>query len=305
MLVFILSMKIIYLLSLWLKYPINWTNNSISAWPRKRLPPFTVSYIRFGSGWLFSLGLHWPKPYAPYCSLISCQNEVVCVWEREKQTKTKKRETERQKVFPWMREFFNCFQGICMSFFHCLVLFSLNHYLVLCMTVSFLLLLCHNIGSSDMIYKKPEEFLEENILLCYIRVFSFCFLHKRSQLTWLWSSYKHWLFEEKYIMKTFYLKMMISQYLWSFCHGQCIELGVLRIRMKTWIRHKSMHMVFPLYCFQKDLQGEFHRIIDCLYKWILLYRHKTIQIVSKLGWIGSRKSIWKLVVWYSESVSLY
>lgn len=52
--------------------------------------------------------------------------------------------------------------------------------------MSFLLLLLsykENIGSSDEIMK-PEEFLEENILMCYVRTFSFHFLHKRTQLNW-------------------------------------------------------------------------------------------------------------------------
>lgn len=52
------------------------------------------------------------------------------------------------------------------------------------MAVLFLLLLLsykENIGSSDKIMK-PEEFLEENILMCFVRTFSFCFLSKRTQL---------------------------------------------------------------------------------------------------------------------------
>lgn len=91
--------------------------------------------------------------------------------------------------------------------------------------MAFLLLLSYkeNIGSSDKIMK-PEEFLEENILIRYVRAFSFCFPRKRSQQ----NSYKHLLVEEKYIMETFYLKMTISKYLLRVYYRRCIDLGVLR-----------------------------------------------------------------------------
>lgn len=104
--------------------------------------------------------------------------------------------------------------------------FFFNPFLVLWIAVSFLLLLWsykENIGSSDKIMK-PEEFLEETILICYIRAFSFCFLCKSSQQ----SSCKHLFFEEKYIIKTFYLKMMLSKYLLRVHHRRYIELGALR-----------------------------------------------------------------------------
>lgn len=41
------------------------------------------------------------------------------------------------------------------------------------------------------------------------------------------------LFEERYIMKTFYWKMMISQYLLSVYFGQCIQLGVCFIMVNN------------------------------------------------------------------------
>lgn len=52
-----------------------------------------------------------------------------------------------------------------------------------------------------------------------------------------------------------------------------------------------MHVVFPLRCFQKDLQWESQGAIDCLYKRILQYMHRVIQKVSNLGWIGFQNSI--------------
>ena len=80
MLVFTLSMKITHWLSLWLKYTVKWTSNSISVWLRKWLPPFSLAHAWFGSGWPFSLCSHWPKSYSPHC-LDSWQMELryVCV----------------------------------------------------------------------------------------------------------------------------------------------------------------------------------------------------------------------------------
>lgn len=106
---------------------------------------------------------------------------VVSICERN--TDKDKRETEMERVFPSVREFLNCFEEIRKSFSDCS--FFLIIFLVLWMTVSFLLLLSshkENIGSSNKIMK-PEEFLEENIIMCYVRAFSFCFLHKRFRLS--------------------------------------------------------------------------------------------------------------------------
>lgn len=77
------------------------------------------------------LGSHWPKPYAPHCFLVSCQMELACVyvcqchecmWEKQRQERL-----EMERDFPSVREFFNCFQEIYMSFSDC-SFFFLNHF---------------------------------------------------------------------------------------------------------------------------------------------------------------------------------
>ena len=119
MLVFTLRMKITHWLSLWLKYTVKWTSNSISVWLRKWLPPFSLAHACFGNGWQFSVCSHWPKSHTPHC-LDSWQMELgggggrvcMCVfvlWVWHTQTKDKNRQNKDEEA----RESLNHFQICC------------------------------------------------------------------------------------------------------------------------------------------------------------------------------------------------
>lgn len=181
-------MKITHLLSIWLKYTVNWTRNSDSAWLGKWLLSFTDSCTCFRSGYfhracadlnhvlhtvfLFPVRWKWgvggAHPLAGMCA-------HVWVYVREAETETKKRETEAESFPEWVFELFS--RDLC----HCpIVLCFFNHFLLLWMAVSFLLLLLShkkNTGTSDKVMK-PEEFLEENILMCFIELSHFVFFIK-------------------------------------------------------------------------------------------------------------------------------
>ena len=128
MLVFTVSTKITHLLTLWLKYPVKWTSNSISLWLRKWLPLFTLAHGCFGSGWLFSLRSRWPKPYTHtvllpgwwkwcVCVCVCVCSCCECMWETDRQKQRQRRERLRWKEsFPEWESFWIIFRRFVCHF---------------------------------------------------------------------------------------------------------------------------------------------------------------------------------------------
>lgn len=168
-------MKITHWLSLWLKHTVKWTSNSISVWLGKWLP-LLISTCLFWSGWQFSLCSPWPKSYIPHC-LDSWQMELGCVCVHV--VSVCERETDRQNQRRRSERVFKSFSDL-LSCSHCMFLFFKKHILVLWMAVSFLLLLLSYKEKHWQFWQDHEarRISRENILMCFVRTFSFCFLIK-------------------------------------------------------------------------------------------------------------------------------
>lgn len=222
-------MEITHLLSLWLKYPFNWTRNSVSAWCREWLPPFTVSYGCLKVA--VFMELTWHKPYTPHCFLLSCRMEEVyvggcslaCVWvhmpvcsclgvgERDKEERT-----EIERIFPWVKELLNC------HFPHCL-LFKIIFYCY--RWLSFFVAVIELQGKYWQFWQDYEarriSWGKYSHVLC--RAFSFCFLHKRSQLNQLWSSYKHCYLKKDTQWRLSTEKWWSASICWVFTMGDVLS----------------------------------------------------------------------------------
>lgn len=170
---------------------------------------------------VFLFPIRWKR--CVWGGVFTCMCVHVWVYVRPTKTETKKRDWDGEGLSLSERVFELLSRDLC-HFSYCLLFRIIFHYYG---WLSFLLLLNHkeNISSSDKIMK-PEEFLGEHILMCYVELSHFVFFikglnsinYEAPTSTVIWRK----IHNEDFLLKNDDQPVFVECLLWAMYSVRCV-----------------------------------------------------------------------------------